>query len=77
VYTHAHEEVPIVPLTPEQRDYRRRTNTFILRVASIVFMLMALLLLLTATGIWWRWVIFLLVGSFMALACFPRFTRYP
>ena len=61
--------------TPEPRDHGRRINIFLLRVASIVFVLIALLFLLTAPGSWWLWVFFLLVGSFMALAWFPQSTR--
>ena len=57
-----------MPLTPEQAAKRRRTNTVIFKIFSVVFILVALLFLVS--GRWWLGLTFLLVGLFMVGAWF-------
>jgi hypothetical protein len=51
-------------LTPEQLEKRRRQNTVIFKVFSVLFVAVALLFLATAPGaLWWLALIFLITGS--------------
>jgi hypothetical protein len=67
---------PSMAFTPEHLDRRRRTNIWVFKVFSIINLALALLFLaIDISTLWWLALLLLLVGAFMGMAWFPRFTR--